>query len=399
MNTQHKTNVDARRLALELILFLGLVSAFGDITYESARSISGPYLALLGAGAGVVGLVSGLGEFLGYALRLLSGYVADRTRSYWWITFVGYGMLLCIPPLALANRWELAALLLLLERAGKAVRSPARDAILSHATRQTGRGWGFAIHEALDQVGAVVGPLLFTAAFSIRGSYRDGFTLLWIPAILTLVTLTVARIRVPSPERLETPDAPDPAPRAQRQLPRVFWLYAVFTLLSVAGFANFQVISYHLTTQSVVPVVQIPLLYAIAMGLDALVALLVGKVYDRIGLISLGVIPLITLPIPFLAFSQSYGLAVLSIMLWGAVMAIHETTMRAAIADITPMERRGFAYGIFNTVYGAALLVGSTLMGLLYDLSLRYLILFVVVIEILAVPAFFWVRQAVSKGR
>ncbi len=395
MSTEHKPSVDTRRLALELILFLGLVSAFGDITYESARSVSGPYLALLGAGAGIVGLVSGLGEFLGYALRLLSGYVADRTRSYWWITFVGYGMLLCIPLLALANRWELAALLLLLERAGKAVRSPARDAILSHATRQTGRGWGFAIHEALDQIGAVVGPLLFTVAFSLRGSYRDGFTLLWIPAILSLAALVIARIRVPSPERLETPDAPDAAPGAQRHLPRIFWLYAVFTLLSVAGFANFQVISYHLTTRSVVPVVQIPILYAIAMGLDALVALFVGKAYDRIGLISLGVIPFITLPIPFLAFSQSYGLAVISIMLWGAVMAVHETTMRAAIADITPLEHRGFAYGIFNTVYGAALFVGSALMGLLYDLSIYYLILFVVVIEILAVPAFLWVRQAV----
>ena len=403
MDSPQRTSPDSpaqKRTALQLILLLGLVSALGDITYESARSISGPYLAFLGAGAGIVGLVSGFGEFIGYGLRLVSGYLADRTRSYWLATFIGYGLILCIPLLAFAGRWEMAALLLILERAGKAIRSPSRDTILSHATRQTGRGWGFAIHEALDQVGAVIGPLVFTAAFLVRNSYRDGFAVLWIPALLTIAALALARVLVPSPEKLET-SSETTAPKAQAsgRLPRVFWLYALFTFLSVAGFANFQVISYHLTVRAAIPTSQIPILYALAMGVDALAALFIGKAYDRIGLRSLGIIPLLSIPIPLLGFSSGGTLAVASVILWGVVMAFHETTMRAAIADIAPVGRRASAYGIFNTVYGAAWFVGGAAMGWLYDFSIAYLALFVAAVEVVSLPVFWAVTRSSALRR
>ncbi len=388
-----------RRIAFRFIVLLGIVSLFGDITYEGARSITGPYLAVLGAGAAVVGLVAGLGEFIGYALRLVSGYLADRTERYWLITILGYGFLFCVPLLALAGYWQVAALLILLERMGKAVRSPARDAILSHATKQVGRGWGFGIHEALDQVGAIVGPLIFSAVFLLTGSYRQGFRILWIPAILTLAVLLVARSRVPSPEKLEASGSrPVQTIEGRRSLPRVFWLYALFIALSVGGFANFQLISYHLKVQSVVSDTQIPIFYAIAMGVDAVVALLVGKMYDRIGLTSLIAIPCLSLPIPLLAFSHGYGLAAAGIVVWGAAMGIHETIMRAAIGDLTPLERRGFAYGIFNTVYGGAWFLGSTLMGVLYDLSIAYIVLFVIVAEVMSVPVFFLLKREISSA-
>lgn len=380
-----------KKVALQFIILLGIVSLFGDVTYEGARSITGPYLYVLGASAGVVGLVAGLGEFIGYALRLASGYLADHTRRYWLMAIIGYGLLLAIPPLAFAGHWQLAAVLIILERMGKAIRSPARDTMLSHATKQVGRGWGFGIHEALDQVGAVIGPLLFSAVFLLEGSYRNGFTILWVPALLTLAILTIARMKVPSPEKLET--LGETTPKTGGKLPRVFWFYVLFTFLSVAGFANFQLISYHLKVQSVVSDVQIPIFYAIAMGVDALVALAIGKTYDKIGLKSLLTIPLLTIPIPFLAFSHDYNLVLISVVLWGAVMGIHTTIMRAAIADLTPIERRGFAYGIFNTAYGAAWFLGSVLIGLLYNLSISYIILFVIVMEVISVPVFFLVRK------
>jgi MFS family permease len=376
------------------IILLGIVSLFGDVTYEGARSVTGPYLATLGASAGVVGLVSGIGEFVGYALRLASGYLADRTKAYWFLTFIGYGLLFSIPLLAFAGYWQLAAVLIILERMGKAIRSPARDTMLSYATKEVGRGWGFAVHEALDQVGAVIGPIVFSLVFLLHGGYREGFTLLWIPALLTLVVLAIARKKVPSPQKLEAPGKTS-RQNIKDKLPRVFWFYTIFTLLSVAGFANFQLISYHLKVQSIVPDAQIPLIYAIAMGVDALAALLVGKTYDKIGLISLLAVPLLTLPIPFLAFSHSYSLVLMGIILWGVVMGIQETTMRAAIADLTPMERRGFAYGIFNTAYGAGWFLGGALMGLLYELSINYIILFAVVMELISIPLFFVVRRAV----
>ncbi|MDI3541426.1 MAG: hypothetical protein PWQ62_340 [Candidatus Methanomethylophilaceae archaeon] len=387
-----------RRAAFHLIILLGIVSLFGDITYEGARSITGPYLALLGASAGIVGLVSGLGEFVGYAFRLVSGYLADRTQAYWTLTIIGYGLILSIPLLAFAGQWQLAALLIILERIGKALRTPARDTILSHATKEVGRGWGFGIHEALDQIGAVVGPLIFSAVFILNGGYREGFTILWIPAILTLAILFIARREVPSPEKLEIPDENEIQNVESNKLPRIFWLYTLFAFLTVAGFANFQLISYHLNFRAIVPVTQIPVLYAIAMGVDALVALLIGKAYDKVSLRSLIVIPLFTIPLPLLAFSHSYAFAVISIMLWGAVMGVHETIMRAAIADITPIERRGTAYGIFNTIYGASWFFGGVVMGFLYDFSISYLVIFAIVMEIVSIPVFLSLRKGIRRA-
>jgi len=375
------------------IVLLGIVSLFGDVTYEGARSVTGPYLATLGASASVVGLVAGVGEFVGYALRLASGYLADRTKAYWFLTFVGYGLLLSIPLLAFAGYWQLAIVLIILERMGKAIRNPARDTMLSYATKKVGRGWGFAVHEALDQVGAIIGPIVFSLVLLSHAGYREGFTLLWIPALLTLAVLTLARKKVPSPQRLEAPEETG-RQNIQGKLPRVFWLYTLFTLFSVAGFANFQLISSHLKVQAIVPDAQIPIIYAIAMGVDALAALVVGKTYDRIGLTSLLAVPLLTLPIPFLAFSYSYSLVLISIILWGVVMGIQETIMRAAIADMTPVGRRGFAYGVFNTAYGAGWFLGGALMGLLYELSINHLILFAVVMELISIPLFFLVRRA-----
>jgi MFS family permease len=374
------------------IILLGIVSLFGDITYEGARSVTGPYLATLGASASVVGLVAGIGEFIGYALRLASGYLADRTKAYWLLTFIGYGLLLSIPLLAFAGYWQLAAVLIILERMGKAIRSPARDTMLSYAAKGVGRGWGFAVHEALDQIGAIIGPLVFSLVFLFHGGYREGFTILWIPALLTLVVLAIARKKVPSPQKLEAPEEAS-GQDTKGKLPRVFWFYTIFTLLSVAGFANFQLIAYHLHVQGIVPDAQIPIIYAIAMGVDALAALLVGKTYDRIGLISLLAVPLLTLPIPFLAFSRSYSLVLMGIILWGMVMGIQETIMRAAIADLTPVARRGFAYGVFNTALGAGWFLGAPLMGLFYELSINYIMLFVVVMELISIPLFLLVRR------
>jgi len=383
-----------KKIALQFILLLGIVSLFGDITYEGARSIAGPYLGMLGASAAAIGLVAGLGEFLGYALRLASGFIADRAKAYWPLTILGYGLLCAIPLMAFAGQWHLAALLLILERMGKGIRAPARDAILSHATKQVGRGLGFGIHEAVDQIGAVIGPLIFSAVALYTGSYREGFIILWIPALLCMATLLLGRAKVPSPVELESSaEEVQNQYKPEKKFPKIFWLYGLFAFLSVAGFANFQIISYHFKLHSVVSDTQIPLLYAIAMGIDAVVGLLIGRIYDRVGLLCLAAVPLLTLPIPFLAFTHSYSFAVISVILWGAVMGIHETVMRAAIADLTGIEKRGTAYGIFNTIYGGAWFLGGTVMGLLYDYSILTLFVFTLVMEGISVMLFFSMKK------
>ncbi|MDD8032107.1 MAG: MFS transporter [Acidobacteriota bacterium] len=384
-----------RQTAFQLIMLLGVVSMFGDIAYEGGRSISGPYLATLGASAAVVGLVTGAGEFLGYALRLLSGYLADRTKAYWLLTFIGYGLIGAIPLLAFAGNWQLAALLLILERIGKAIRSPARDTIISYAGKNIGRGWGFAIHEAMDQVGAIIGPLVLSFALITSGGYRRGFNLLWIPVVLCLAALIIANRKAPVPERLEAKVETDKQ-KAKGGLGRVFWLYGIFVLLAGTGFASFQLIAYHVKAQAIISDARIPILYAIAMGVDAVVALIIGKSYDKWGLMVLFTIPALTLPIPFLGFSHTYWQIILAIVLWGAVMGIHETIMRAAIADLVPIERRGSAYGIFNTLYGLSLFLGSAAMGFLYEVSATYIMVFAVVMELVSIPALFLIRRSRS---
>ncbi|MGC7847562.1 MFS transporter [Desulforudis sp. 1088] len=388
-----------KRQAFKFIVLLGVVSLFADFTYEGARSISGPFLALLGASGLIVGLVSGFGEFLGYGLRLVSGYWADRTRRYWLLTAFGYGInLLAVPALALAGRWETAAGLLILERMGKGLRTPARDAMLSFATSKTGRGWGFAIHEALDQVGALAGPLLAAAALYLGGNYRVGFGILLVPALLALGTLTWARQTFPAPHLLEQAPEVRGEPRKPR-LPRVFWLYVAFTAVTVGGFANYQIVSYHFKLQGVVSDVQIPVLYAVAMGVDAVVALLAGRFYDRAGLGTLIAVPLLVLPLPWLIFGNGYLPALAGMVLWGAVMGIQETTMRAAVADMVGPGGRAFAYGIFNTAYGGAWMLGSVILGYLYDIRLAYVTLFIVALEVLALPLFWLVwRRAKTEN-
>lgn len=372
------------------MILLGVVSLFADMTYEGARSITGPYLAVLGASATVVGIVAGFGELVGYGLRLVAGYLSDRTGRYWTITLVGYGVnLLAVPLLALAGRWELAAALMIAERIGKAIRTPARDAMLSHATATMGRGWGFGLHEALDQTGAVLGPLLAAAVLFVRDGYRTAFGVLLIPALLALGVLVLARTRYPHPRDFEV----GTAPLATQGFPRVFWLYLAAVGLIAAGYADFPLIAYHAQKTALASEAWIPVLYAVAMGVDALAALVAGWLFDRLGLVVLSGVALVSALFAPLVFLGNFGVAMLGMGLWGVGMGAQESIMRAAVAGMVPAARRGTAYGVFNTGYGLLWFAGSALMGVLYDMALPVLIAFSVVAQLMAVVMLFLVSH------
>lgn len=400
----------ATRLAqagpLAFVVLLGVVSLFADAAYEGARSITGPFLASLGASATTTGVVAGVGEVMGYALRLPAGYWADRTRRYWAMTILGYVVnMTVVPLLALAGRWQTAAALIVAERIGKAVRTPARDTLLSYASVSVGRGWAFGLHEALDQVGAVVGPLAVAAAIGLGGGYRWGFGVLVVPASLALLSLAFARWLYPHPGPMEPTKATASA-GVQSSLPLLFWLYLAFVGASVGGFAHFQVISYHWKVAKVIGEAYIPLLFATAMGVDALAALGVGRWFDRVGLRSLVVVPLVSIPIAPLGFSHSWWMGLGGIILWGIALGAQETVMRAAVATLAPIERRGVAFGVFNAAYGLAWFGGSALMGALYDAGIGWLVGFSVILEgvALALSVFiarqyaFWARPQHTEG-
>jgi MFS family permease len=376
--------------ALKFVVLLGVVSLLADMTYEGARSITGPFLALLGASATVVGIVAGLGELLGYGLRLISGYLSDRTGKYWTITLVGYGLnLLAVPLLALAGYWQIAAGLMIAERIGKAIRTPARDAMLSHATKEMGRGWGFGLHEAMDQIGAMLGPLIVAAVLHFKGTYRASFGLLLAPALLALGVLLTARLLYPRPRELEacTPEL------ETKGFGGHFWLYMAAVALIAAGYADFPLIAYHFGKSASVPVTWIPILYAVAMGVDALAALICGYLFDRIGLSVMMIAALVSAGFAPLVFLGNFSFALIGMVFWGVGMGAQESIMRAAIASMAPVNRRGAAYGVFNTGYGLAWFLGSALMGVLYDVSLPVLIIFSVSMQLVAVPLILWVRQ------
>lgn len=383
-------DVHLKRAAYKLIVLFGLVSLLADVTYEGARSITGPYLALLGASGFVVGVVAGLGELIGYALRLLSGYISDRTRKYWTLTILGYFVnLLAVPMLALAGSWEMAGGLIILERFGKAIRTPARDAMLSHATLHVGRGWGFGLHEAMDQIGAMLGPVIVTFVLYFRGSYSLGFAILLVPAVLALTVLFFARYFYPNPRDFEAGHIH----LSQKGFDRRFWLYLLAIGFIAAGFADFPLVAFHFKKTALASDAWIPVFYAIAMGIDALAALVFGRLFDRIGFSVLMIAAALSAFFAPLVFLGGFYPALAGVLLWGIGMGAQESVMRAAVAQMIPSDRRGSGYGIFSTGYGLFWFLGSAALGFLYDRSIMAVVIFSMACQLFAVPLLSLVRS------
>jgi MFS family permease len=379
---------------LQFVLVFGLVSGLGDVVYEGARSIVGPYLAGFGASAALVGLVTGVGEAVALVFRIWSGRFSDRTGRHWPITITGYAItMISVPLLAVAGPLWLACGFIVGERFGKAVRTPARDTMLAEASVDLGRGRAFAVHEALDQSGALIGPLAVAAVLAAGHAYTTGFAVLAIPGALAMLTLVYLRHQVPHPGAYDpTVHATQSRDVSIRGFSHEYWQYAGFTAATMAGFATFAVLAYHLEQRHIVADAQVPVIYALAMAAAALAALASGHVYDRMGLRGLVVLPILGAVIPFLSFSTSPALVWVGALAWGAVMGVHESTMRAAVADLVPRHRRGVGYGTFTAVYGLAWLVGAALIGVLYDASIDATIAFTVAVQALALVLFLPLR-------
>lgn len=376
-----------RAEAWRFIVLLGLVSLMADVTYEGARSLIGPYLAVLGASAAVVGALGGIGELIGYGLRPLAGYLVDRLRRPWALTIAGYAVsVFAVPLLALARTWPAAAALILAERLGKALRTPARDTMLSYAAAEVGAGKGFGLHEALDQIGAVGGPLLMAALLGLTGRYDLAFAALFVPALITIGVLGAARTRYPAPARFEAAGAAAPAGALGLRRP-AFRRYLAFVALSVAGLAPFSLIAFHVKREALLPDPAIPALYAAAMLVDAAAGLALGMLYDRVGFRALPALPLCTALLVPMAFSSHVWAVLAGAMLWGVVLGGQETIMRAAVPPLVSPEERGTAYGLFNGAYGLAWFLGSAAIGALYEAWRGGILVFVGLLELAALAA------------
>lgn len=373
-----------KRSALRFVLLFGVVNLFADMTYEGARSVTGPFLGTLGASALIVGSVTGFGEFLGYALRLVSGRLADRSRLYWPVTLVGYAVQMAsVPLLALAGSWPMAAVFIFLERIGRATRNPPRNVMLAQAGEQMGLGWAFGINEGLDQLGALLGPLAVAALLAWRHSYALAFASLAIPALVTLLLVGSARVGFPYAGSVEHQHEPEGSLTAG--YPAAFWWYCLGTGLVGFGFADYSLIAYHLSRAHVIPGPWVPIFYAFAMGAGGVGSLLVGKLFDKHGLLVLVPVTIVVAAYAPLAFLGGFALALAGALLWGIGLGAHESVMQAAVARMVPRQRLGSAYGLFGLVFGAAWFAGSAALGGLYDWSVPAAVLVAVVTQLCAV--------------
>jgi len=384
-----------QRTALRFVVTIGILSFFADFTYEGSRSIIGPYLATLQTSGAVVSIVTGLGEFLGYALRLVSGRAADASGRYWTIVIFGYVVqMLSVPALALAHSWPAAAVLIVLERVGKAIRNPPRDAMLSHAGKSMGGyGWAFGLHEALDQFGAMFGPLLMAAVLAAKGDFRIGFAVLLIPALINLCLVALARVLYQAPQDMETGARAETGSR----LPSVFWIYLAGAALVAAGFADYPLIAFHFSQAGTVPGEAIAIFYAIAMAVSGMGSLVLGRLYDRFGFIVLVTLTLVSALFAPFVFFGGFWLALFGAAIWGLGMGVHESIIPAVVAPMVGAQRRASAFGLFTAGYGVFWFMGSIAIGLLYDLSLPAVTAFCVATQLAAIPIFSWVGRRVGR--
>lgn len=386
------------------ILSFGVVSMLMDVVYQAALSVQGPLLASLGAGAAVVGLVSGLGEATSLAGRLVSGPAADRTGRYWLFAIAGYAITgLAVPAMGFAASVAAVSALIVFERFGKSLRTPSRDAMISHASAKVGRGKGFAIHELMDQIGAFAGPLAVAAILqATHNSFGSALGVMIVPGAAAIVVLLVLRRRVPDPAVYEEEEAQGDAEGAargdaeaeagavaraeggapaqggaapalaKRRLPKLpvrFWAYTCFCGLVLAGVGTFGVMSFHMVDAGLMDASLVPVLYAVAQAVDAVFALVTGSLYDRFGVKVLFVLPAVSALVPLFAFASSVPLVAVGVALWGMSLGVQESTMRAAVADLVPGGKRATSYGMFSVATGVGAFVGATAIGLLYPLG------------------------------
>ncbi|WP_010244617.1 MFS transporter [Acetivibrio cellulolyticus] len=394
--------------AMLFIVLFGIVSLFSDMTHEGASSIRGSYLSLLGASAGTIGFISGLGELIGYSMRYFFGKLTDKTKKYWPMTILGYLLdIIAVPALALVgdHGWILACMLLVIQRMGKAIKKPAKDTIMSFAASQEGVGKSFGIQELLDQIGAFLGPVLLyiVMLFKTEGTtfqiYSTCFAFLAIPGAITIILLFVTKHKFPNPEHFE----PEPKEYIPFKMKKEFVLYIAGISLFAFGFIDYSIIIMHISrtftgiasglaeTSSIVNSGTIPLLYAGAMLVDAVAALFFGYMYDKKGVKALVLSTIISAPFAMFVFAfNSLPMVLLGIGLWGIGMGAQESILKAAVTSMVPKINRATGYGIFECSFGIFWFLGSWLLGVLYDISIPAMIVVSVVAQLAAIPLYLY---------
>ena len=376
------------------IVLMGIISMMIDMTHEGAKSIYGNFLNIVGATPKIISLISGLGEFIGYSLIFVTGIIANKSKKYWTMTIIGYMInLLAIPLLSLTwdNGWQFACMLILLERLGKAIRKPAKSTLVSFSSKNIGEGKSFAFVEFLDQIGAFIGPLILTIVLYIKGTsnllntYKTCLLILGIPAVVTLIILLIAKHKYPNPENLETAEEIQEKSKIEFNKDFVFYLIAIG--LCGFSFIDFPLIEYHIETLNIIKIENLPTLYSLAMLVDAFSALLFGVLFDKLGIKTLAISTILSMLSPLFIFNFSQKIFIyIGVILWGVGMGSQESILKSAVAKLIKKENRALGFGIFEGLFGLSWLLGSFVLGILYENSTLWMIIISIGLQFLAVP-------------
>lgn len=369
---------------------MGIVSLLGDTVYEGGRGLIPVFLRYLGASAVVVGAIGGLGELVGYLMRLVGGVLVDVSARYWLFIFLGYGLIGFIPGLSLTARvggWIVATIFIILERIGKGLRSPARDTVLANVSKGIGRGKAFGIHEFMDQLGAIAGPILVALLMALtKNDYSFTFLSLMLPYLMLMTVLYITYTIIKEESKGEVLKKRGGYGFKSSEA-KSFLYYSFSVFFNTIGVVTAPIILYKTSLLSSGFDWLPPALYAFIQLVDAPTALISGFLYDRKGINFLTVpfiLSVFVAPLLFVSFSISQVIIVA--LIYGLILGMQESIYRAAVADIAPSKYRGIAYGIFNTILGIAFFLSGVIYGYMLDINLAvsYITLYAVFTQILA---------------
>lgn len=347
---------------------LGFVSLLMDTSSELIHALLPLYMVgALGASVFVVGVIEGFAEALALMIRVFSGYWSDALRKRKSLVVAGYA-LSAVSKLAfpLASTLGVVVAARFVDRVGKGIRGAPRDALIADLAPATLRGASFGLRQALDTVGALLGPLVAVVAIGyFVGDFHKAFWLATIPAALCVVLLIVG-VREPGApavgagERLSWRDA--------RRLDRRFFI--VTTIASVLTLARFSEAFLVLRGQDVgLGTLGAPWVMVAMTAVYAAVALPAGRLADKghtNALLAFGMAALITSDIVLAVAANTPGVLA-GAGLWGLHMALTQGLLAALVAATAPADLRGTAFGVFNLASGVALLIASTLAGYLWQ--------------------------------